>query len=461
MLKKYPYLYEIPVVYLILFGINRYFLPELPAFSGIDPHPFWMGILLFGFRYGILPGLTAGLVSAFLYVGINWLQGERYVFEDMTFYVLPGIFIIGGTLMGLGVERYQKRISNQEKEVLLRQKNEEVLNEELKTVQEINRGLEKRIVTKMATLVTLYEGARRLEVVDLDDLYPAILEFVAKTTGAEELSFYLRNNEGWQVKTRYGLKEYRKYPQQLKMNEGIAGLAGSKNKIITIRDFVGPNRKSEEMPELLGDCLIAGPLRQGERGDVRGVICIHHIPFLSFNSATINLFGFILEWGSRALMKAAYVAELKAQEILNPDFQIYSAKYLTSRLRQEFSRSQTYYLPLGIHLIQIKNLASLDPVKRLNFLTSISALLRKIGREIDVVACHSEIDIPFAVLVITASPKQVQEIKEKIEKILHEVFDNSQMLAAGIRLKIGTANFSPQVTSTDQLLKIAMEDLGT
>ena len=40
--------------------------------------------------------------------------------------------------------------------------------------------------------------------------------------------------------------------------EGIAGLAGSKNKILTIRDFVGRTKTTEEAPQLLGDCLAAG-----------------------------------------------------------------------------------------------------------------------------------------------------------------------------------------------------------
>lgn len=452
MLKKYPALYEIPLLYLILYVINHYFFPELPAFLGMDPHPFWIGILLFGFRYGLISGLGAGLGAASFYVGINWFQGERYIFEDLTFYVLPSFFIIGGVLIGLGVERYQKKIRDQENEALLRQKNEETLKEELKTIQEINRGLEKRIVTKMSTLITLYEGAKRLETVELNDLYPAILEFMAKTTGAEELSLYLRDNDGWSVKTNYGWKEYRNYHQQLKLNEGIAGLAGADNKIVTIRDFIGSNRGTQELPQLLGDCLIAGPLRRGEQGEVIGVICIHAIPFLNFNSATINLFSFILEWAARAIKRAYYVIELKAEEILDPDFRVYSKKYFDSRLRQEFSRSQTYYLPLGISLIQIKNLSLLNPTQRLNLLTSVSELLRNLCREMDILAHFTDPEIPFVLLLITASPKQVSDMKEKIEKTLREVLPN-------LKFRMGNAAFSPKVTSVDQLMALAREDL--
>ena len=88
MTKKYPYLYEIPLVYLLIFGINRLLMPEMTGFIGVDPHPYWIGVLMFGFRYGVVAGLLAGSISAALYLMSAWYFIECYIFEDVSFYLL-------------------------------------------------------------------------------------------------------------------------------------------------------------------------------------------------------------------------------------------------------------------------------------------------------------------------------------------------------------------------------------
>ena len=68
MWKKYSYVYEIPLFYLGIIFINRVFAPEMPAFLDVVPHPYWLGVLLFSFRYGIVAGLISGILSAVLFL---------------------------------------------------------------------------------------------------------------------------------------------------------------------------------------------------------------------------------------------------------------------------------------------------------------------------------------------------------------------------------------------------------
>ena len=112
MLKSKSYLYEVPICFLIFYGINVIFLPEIPAYIGISPHPFWLGILLFSFRYGTYPGVLSGIIAAAIYLAQNFFEGERYLFEDLGFYLLPSLFIVCGALAGAGVARYLKTINS-------------------------------------------------------------------------------------------------------------------------------------------------------------------------------------------------------------------------------------------------------------------------------------------------------------------------------------------------------------
>ncbi|MDO8527783.1 MAG: hypothetical protein Q7T03_08870 [Deltaproteobacteria bacterium] len=452
MLKKYPYVYEIPLLYLLLYAINRILIPEYIGFVGIDPHPYWIGILLFGFRYGIIAGIATGLISAILYLSLSWFYIERYLFEDISFYMLPGFFILVGVLIGVGVERNRRILATQEVEKEIFLKNEKALKEEIKTLGEINQGLEKRIVTRMATLVTLYEGARRMETVQVEQLYRSILEFVAKTLDAGEAAVYLKTPEGWQLKEKYGWKDYEKRPEKFKPDEGITGMAGASGKVVSVRDFIHQGKEGPIAPELLGDCLVAGPLRKGEQGEVLAVLSIQNIPFLNFNSATINLFGFLLQWASRALERAFFVQELRAQEIIDPEYQVYSWPYFLGRGSQEFVRSQTYYLPLSVGLFCVEGEAALVASKRVEIFTTVAELLKACCREMDVIAKSPEEGIPFAVLWMTASKAQAGEIRSKIQT-------HFEKLKLPVKLQIGVASFSPQSKDFDNMLQEAREDL--
>ena len=73
-MKQYSFAYEIPIFYIIMAYANKMVLPEVPGFYGIDPHPFWLGILIFGFRYGVLAGFLSGVMSAIMYLTVrSWI----------------------------------------------------------------------------------------------------------------------------------------------------------------------------------------------------------------------------------------------------------------------------------------------------------------------------------------------------------------------------------------------------
>lgn len=451
-MKKYPYLYEIPLLYLVLFGINRFLAPNLPAFIEVEPNPCWVGVLLFGFRYGVAAGLASGIVAALFYLGSAWFYLERYLFEELSFYILPSLFIIIGALVGAGVQRYQTTIAQLREEESLLRRNEKLLKEELQTIREINRGLEKKIVTRMSTLITLYEGARRLESVDVESLYREIPPFIAKTLEADELALYLKSGNQWGVRESFGWKEYKKWPKTLDLGEGLTGLAGTRGKVITIRDLLGALSPEQELPALMGDAVMAGPIRKGERGEILGVVSVQNLPFLHFNSSTVTLFSFLLDWVSRSLGHAFYVQDLRANEIIDPVHQVYSHRYFQSRGEEEFLRSKTYSLPLGAGLVSVSGLEGLSKPSRELLLKTVCQILLKCSREMDVIAVSPDPFIPFSLLWITASPRQAGEMRKKIE-------DDFAKLDLSAGLKMGLSNFSPQSGSFEKMLEEAREDL--
>lgn len=447
------YWYELPLAYLLLCGFNFFFVPDSLGFVDIDPHPYWAIILIFGFRYGVVAGLLSGIIASILYLSFAWVFVERYLFEEISFYLLPSCFLLVGVAVGIGVSRYREKISDFEKEKTQWLHHEKQLKEEIETLKSINLALEKQITTRMATLATLYEGAKRLEILQVDLLYPSILEFITKTLNAEMATLYVKIDTGWKLEESWGFTEEALPKEFYADGEGVVGLAAQAGKILSIRDFLSGEMKEHNRSFQISDVLLAGPLRKGETGEVVGVVAIQRIPFARLNSATVNLFHFLLGWGSRALGRAIYIQDLKEQEVLDPEFQVYSYRYFCSRLEQEFLRSKTYYLPLTLVLAQLDGLERLDPAKQLPVLLSLGQLLKEGVRNIDVVARYPEPSIPFAMLLVTASQDQASAIQKK----LLNYFERLKL--KNLSLKLGLADFSPAVNSMQELLERAKENL--
>src|SRR5690349_12614974 len=117
MLKSKPYLYEIPLFYLLLILANRIFFSDIPGFIDIDPHPYWAGILIFSFRYGLPAASLSSIVSIVIYLTYAWKYYDHYLFQDISFYALPFYFVTIALIIGWLVRNYQRRF-----DVLLKEK---------------------------------------------------------------------------------------------------------------------------------------------------------------------------------------------------------------------------------------------------------------------------------------------------------------------------------------------------
>lgn len=454
-MKNKSYLYEIPLFHAALLIINYLLFPLNLGFADVEPHPFWSGVLIFAFRYGLFAGFFAGVMSAGAFLSLTWFFGERYLFDDVSFYFLPGCFVLVGILLGAGIERYREKVA-----LLTRWKSQlmdrsESLEQEIKTQHEVIQGLEKRIVTKMSTLITLYEGARQLETNNLDELYTAIVNFIAKTLDAEEVALYLKTPDAWELKKTCGWSEGSQRPQKLSPHEGLTGMAGMSGKVLSVRDIL--HKADQSLPQFLEnqDSLLSGPLCLGENGEVVAVVSIQSLDFLSFNSATVNLFRFLMDWASRSLGRVQYISALRQNEIIDPDLGVYTQNYFLSRATEEFNRSRVYYLPLSVAMVRVNALAEQPQSRRRPIVEMVSEFLLHVCRSMDVVARLEETDVDFGILMITTSRAQAEELKEKIL----DGFRNLG-LKSGISLSVEIASFTPQSESIKSLISQAKEDLA-
>jgi diguanylate cyclase (GGDEF)-like protein len=202
---------------------------------------------------------------------------------------------------------------------------------------------------------------------------------------------------------------------------------------------------------------MAGPLRC-DTGAVIGVFSVQNLPLFRFNSANINLLTLLLDWAEGSISKSFYFEELKSKLIIDEVTNVYNKDYFASRVRQEFSRSRTYALPFSILLVAVDGLAALPLDQRVNLLRALGRLLQESSRDIDIVTKFPDTEIPFAVLMMTATGERAAELKAEILAGFAKLGFGAGT-AAGPSLRIGVGSYKPSMTSEDDLIARARQAL--
>src|SRR3990167_8919028 len=99
-LKKFTF--EILFVIAALFSINYFLLPSDMCFLKINPHPYWLPILLMASYYGVRCGFLTALIFSSLYIALYYFYNIKAIETFWSFKVLgqPSLFIIVGSIVG-------------------------------------------------------------------------------------------------------------------------------------------------------------------------------------------------------------------------------------------------------------------------------------------------------------------------------------------------------------------------
>lgn len=442
---------EICIALIAMGFFNQNYYPDEPGFFGWSVSPLWLVILVFSLRYGFATGLTGGILCSGYYLGFAYLAKDggyfildRHLFAEPDFYLLPSSFIAVAGIIGWTVSNLETTAAtiSSEKENLARL--EKPLHDEIDTLKNINLALEKKVVTQMSTMVTMYEGARLLEHQDSEAIIRAIPAFFSKIIGAEESAIYIHHEGRWVLSEVYGSKK--NSASELNLNEGaekeMARLAVEKNSIVSIRDFI----QNQRIDEYKGKIIVAAPIYCGDEKEPFALYCISKIALGSLNSSLINSLAFLTGWAGRSLAKARAIDDLKENAIIDSDYQVFSRSYFVRRCAEEFDRSKKYYLPLSFAQIKLVGLDGLKPEAQKNWLVSLVSLLRNSFREMDVVGIVSDEPVIFGVLVITCPADQAEEMADKLRMTFSKLG-----LGGDVQLDVKISHFQPKMSSFEDM----------
>ncbi|GAB4187767.1 MAG: hypothetical protein OHK0024_28230 [Thalassobaculales bacterium] len=325
---------ELALFFGLCLAIDHFFL-DGTRFREVQPHPFWIIVLLFTAQYGTGEGLAAATAAtAVLLVGNlppQLLQEDPF---DYTFRLSanPMMWLTAAVLLGEIRSRQRRRLDAAQAALAAAGERERLLGEAYDRLSAANQGLEERVAGQLRTVFTLYRAARAIEKLGPGEVLLGIADLVREVLSPSKFSVYLLNgneleaaiNEGWEA------------------GDGYATLLDAASPLF--RAVIGGQQilcvaRPAEARALAGEGVLAGPLISRDTGEVVGMLKIEDMGFLDLHLAAIENFRILCEWIGTAFSTARRYEDAQQGSLMNPDGTLLSATAM--------SRQSAFLVALG------------------------------------------------------------------------------------------------------------------
>jgi hypothetical protein len=285
-------------------------------FWNIQPHPFWICVLLVAAQYGAAEGLIAAVISTIaLLLGNLPAMGfgqDPYDYA-VALAVNPAMWLAAALVVGELRGQADKRADALAEELKRAESRETYLASAAERLAVANRALEDRVAGQLRTVATLYEASRAVEKLGAGDVIFGIAALVRAAMNPSKFSVFLLNegqleavvNEGWTAQDKFT----RVFGPQSSVFHEI---------VVNRRRLCAAYAHDQT---ILGDeGLMAGPIVSAETGETLGMLKVERMDALDFNMTAVESFRVLCEWIGTAFARArAFERASRGEPAYTPD----------------------------------------------------------------------------------------------------------------------------------------------
>jgi len=260
-------------------------------FIDVNPHPFWIIVLLVIVQYGQREAVFAALLAtAFLLVGNLPEQSLTETMYDYYFriFLQPLLWIVSALLLG-SLRSRQLR----ERETLFERlwKSEEaahILGANYLALKKAKERLELRLAEEKRSVLTVYRMATTLAETEIP-LAEQVGRLVETALHPRKFSFFLCEDSALTLEKSFGWKSGDAYARRFAKKSSLAREFAKNKRTLSIAD--------EEQAAILGrEGIIAGPLFDRKTGVLFGLLKIEEMDFIDLGANTLETFKFVCDW---------------------------------------------------------------------------------------------------------------------------------------------------------------------
>jgi len=323
---------EILVLIAIVLAIDM-IVGDGDRFLSLQPHPFWIPVLLVSAQYGLENGLLAAVASGIALLLFNIpapLPGEDVLSQAARLAFNPALWILGAVFVGGLAERHIRGRREADYAIRISEAESSVLRQSVERLAEANEKLENRVAGQLMTFAGLYDAAKAVERETPGEVLMGAARLVRSALNANEFSVFLLNEgileaalcEGWKADSRKARSFRAGTPlfDQVVVRRMILHVAMPAGEVVLAQQGV-----------------MAGPIINPHSKVVRGMLKVEKLAFEDFTPSAVHNFRVLCEWLGAALTRAEELQSARATSLMGEDGALLSRRLL-SRIEDLLAR---------------------------------------------------------------------------------------------------------------------------
>ncbi|TGB03817.1 hypothetical protein [Halobacillus salinus] len=366
-------------------------------------NPFFIIVLLFALRYGLVMGLASFLLTLGYYmIEMSLSGGDVFLlFYDPDNYVellyILVVAVLGGLFSTSWKERYESLHYTYE------ETNDEniEMKEVIELLEQSQRSMQERVLESEYSLKRLYDVAKALDQPSPDLVRNEAIRLIADLFQSEEVALYHVDSSQHAMRLFVRKGSGDSFPQTIFIDRGSMMYQRLfAEKTITIRTV----QDEEDAPVLAGPVL--------SNGTIKEVLIIRDLDFARLTNYEIQILSILLDWLADRLEKSHKAIMKEEEKWMYPGTGIYYKEAFDEKVHVQEKRSQTYGVPFSTLRMDFNETEDRS-------LLEVEVILRAYLREMDIIGYDEDNRQLLFLLPGTESSKS-SIVEDRISKYLHE-----------------------------------------
>ncbi|MEZ5398552.1 MAG: GAF domain-containing protein [Bryobacteraceae bacterium] len=396
-----------------------------PRLEGIQPHPFWIVVLIAAAQYGTPAGLAAAALATValrvFHLPDAGFDYDRYAWLWQTVREPLGWFLAGGAFGAL-----RSRALGREEELAVRAREaadrEREYAEAWERNEAVKKKLEETVAANLRSAVTLYLAAQEVEKLDPLDVLHGAQSMVAAGLSPDRFSLYLLDGRRLIGVLRQGWPDEAPFPWTCDASSTL------------YREVIGNKRtlcaaRPGDREALGGEAVLAGPLVVEETGETIGMLKIEEAGFPSLNLSAIQNFEVICRWIASAYSKALRYQDSHLSQAFNTRTGILSHAFYEQQSLFMTRVAQRLGFPLTTLSVRLTNAGELHETERAMVASVLGSAVQSALRGIDLAFEGDRPGAAYAILLANTNGSGARVVGRKIESELRQRLTGSTLRA--------------------------------
>ncbi len=383
-------------------------------FWDVNPHPFWIVVILLAAQYGANEALLAALLSTVVYLLGPW--PERSADVDMFAYyydilINPILWFTVGLVAGAFSERHLRKVVTLEEDLEASQERESTITESYSFVKNRKEDLETQIAGKLTSSVQAYRSAKALETLDPQEVLKGVENLVSAVMGPQKFSVFMLRDGKLQATVLHGWNQSDHFAQHVDSHSTLyQNVIGNRTTLCIAN--------SDHELALDRQGVLAGPIVNVDTGKVVGMLKVEQLDFVNLSLNTVETFKALCDWIGTAIMNADNYQTVKEGAVINPEYNLMTYSFFKRQSDYLMHLAKRVGFDLSMIVVRLNNAEKIADNDRVTIARQLSDSVQGVLRNVDLAFEYQTNGEEYSILLPATSQQGANIVRDKIAKDL-------------------------------------------